>query len=278
MTTGLLAAALKLASGVKMIVEIATDPSRVFLTDAPRPGLHGRLRHFCSDFSLHVSAGVSDGVHVLFPEALKPYRWLRRKKMSVFHDFVPVSRVPRRECSVRYLLLVGAPWYPKGVDVLVEAFRSISDDFPDLSLKILGHYNDSAGLQAVVRNVPRIELLAARPNHEALEVIAGATTMVLPSRCEGMGRVLIESMAAGVPVVGSAIGGIPFLLNGGECGLLFPDGNAVELAKCLRNLLTDSALWKRLSDAGYCRAHSELNEQTYIVEFTKMVEMATGTE
>ena len=276
MTTGVLAAALKLVSGVKMIVEIVTAPDLVFLTDAPRPGLSGRLRHVCSDVCLHISVGLSNRAHLLFPGALAAYGWLKHKKTSVFHDFVPVCRIPRRKSEGRYLLLVGAPWYSKGVDVLVEAFRSLAADFPDLELKLLGHYEDQAGLNAILRDVPRVELLPARPNPEALQVIADATAMVLPSRCEGMPRVLIEAMAAAVPVIASDIGGILFLLKNGECGLISPVGDAVELAERLRQLLNDAALRQRLSNAGYCRAHSELNERTYVQQFTGMIEMAAG--
>ena len=69
-------------------------------------------------------------------------------------------------------------------------------------------------------------MLKARPLPEALAVIRNATILVLPSRCEGLGRVLIEGMAAGIPLIGSDVGGIPFMIRDGENGLVFPGGDS----------------------------------------------------
>lgn len=281
MLTGVLAAALKLMSGVKMVVEIVTAPNLVYLTDAPHPGFRERLLHLWSNACLQMSAGLADRVHLLFPSALTPYRWLKAKRKSVFHEFVPVCSIPHRRRdagSENYLLVVGAPWYPKGVDLLMTAFRNLADEFPDLKLKILGYYEDHSGLQAIVGDSPRIEILQARPNPEALKVIAGATVMVLPSRCEGMPRVLLEAMAAGVPVVASDVGGIPYLLRDGECGLIFPSGDAAQLEQRLRQFLLDSDLRERLAEAGYRHAHAELNERVYVEQFTKMIETTVANQ
>jgi len=62
---------------------------------------------------------------------------------------------------------------------------------------------------------------------------------VLPSLNEGMGRVLVEAMAAGRPVVGSRTGGIPDLVRDGENGLLVSAGNEAELADAIGRLLSD---------------------------------------
>jgi glycosyltransferase involved in cell wall biosynthesis len=275
MLSGVLAGLLKILTGVKLITEIVTAPDLVYVTDVPRPGIRERFLHFYSDACLHFSLWLADRAHLLFPSALSGYRWLRAKPASVFHEFVPVSSIPCAGCgesSERYLLLVGAPWYPKGVDLLVKAFRNLASEFPNLMLKILGHYEDRSGLDAVVENVPNIEILESRPNSETLKVIASAAVMVLPSRCEGMPRVLLEAMAAGVPVVASDAGGIRWLLQNGECGLLFQSGDAAQLEQRLRTLLSDGDLQRRLGESGYRRAHAELNERNYVEQFTSMIE------
>jgi glycosyltransferase involved in cell wall biosynthesis len=93
-----------------------------------------------------------------------------------------------------------------------------------------------------------------------------------------MGRVLIEAMGAGVPLVGSDVGGIPFMVRDGECGLVFPGGDSTGLEQKLRQLLADPALRRRLGDNGYRRAHQELNETVYVEQFTRMVEAAVRGE
>jgi glycosyltransferase involved in cell wall biosynthesis len=191
----------------------------------------------------------------------------------VFHEFVAVSTVPRH-CGggERYILLVGAPWYLKGADLLIEAFRRLAADFPDVKLKLLGHYPDWESLDALSRGAARIELLKARPNPEALAIIARASIFCLPSRCEGMGRVILEAMAAGVPVVASNVGGIPHLMRHGGGGRLVPTGDVSALESELRALLSDSALMTRIGLRGYEAAHAAFNEQIYTEQFTRMVD------
>jgi glycosyltransferase involved in cell wall biosynthesis len=280
MTTGILAGVLKLLGGTKAVVEIVTAPELVYLSDREKPGFRERFLHFYSDACLHISAVLADRVHLLYPDALSHYPRLNRKASAVFHEFVPVSRIRCCRESAgpeKFLLLVGAPWFPKGVDLLIETFHEISREFPDLKLKLLGHYEDRRGLEALIGDSTRIEILKPRPNPETLEIISAATAMVLPSRCEGMPRVLLEAMAAGVPVIASGVGGIPWLLRGGDCGLVLPLNDACELAKGLRELLSNDDLARRVSGAGYRRAHSELNETNYVQRFTAMIQ-ATARE
>jgi len=192
---------------------------------------------------------------------------------------VPVSIIDRdddRERRERYVLLAGAPWYLKGADVLIKAFLAVAPQFPDVKLKILGHYQDRSELDAMSGNSPQIEVLQARPHLEALAVIKGATVMVMPSRCEALSRALIEGMAAALPLIGSDVGGIPVLVRDGVNGFLVPPGDHELLSTRLRQLLGDAALRRRMGEAGYRRAHGELNEENYVREFSRMIEDAAG--
>ncbi len=143
-----------------------------------------------------------------------------------------------------------------------------------MTLRILGHNPNSPELQAMAAGDPRIEIVRAVENSELLRRLPRARMLVLPSRCEGMGRVLIEAMAAGLPVVGSTAGGIPHWIRDGETGLVFRSGDADELADRLRRLLADPALCERMGQAGARIARSELDEPAYVRHFTRMVEAA----
>ena len=274
MTTGIIAGLLKLLTRGKLIIEIATSPQFVYLTDRPRPSWRDRLMHLYSDVCLHLSMLLSNRAHFLYPGQLATYPLLRTMPNSVFHEFVPVSRIDRNSGAAAaepFILMVGAPWYLKGADLLIEAFKRISPDFPSMTLKILGYYPDRAEMDALIGDAPRIEILTARPNPETLQIISQAAILVLPSRCEGMGRVLIEGMAAGIPLVGSDIGGIPFMIREGENGFLFSGGDSSALEQRLRELLADPDLRRRMADNGYQRAHTQLNEKVYVEQFAKMV-------
>jgi glycosyltransferase involved in cell wall biosynthesis len=189
---------------------------------------------------------------------------------------VPVSAVPKHVCPKDpYILLVGAPWYLKGADVLIAAFRRIEADFPSMRLKIMGHFPDRDQMEKLAAGA-RIDILSAKHYKESLEVLTRASVLVLPSRSEGMGRVLLEAMAAGIPVIGSDIGGIPSLIRDGENGFLFPCGDAEALADRLRRLLSDEELRRRMGAAGCRMAHNDFNERVYVDRFTRMIATALG--
>jgi glycosyltransferase involved in cell wall biosynthesis len=274
MTTGVMAGILKWFTGSKLIIEVVTSPEHVYITNRARPRLHERGMKFYSDVCLHLSLSMADRAHLLFSNQLQAYRAFRKIPRSVFHEFVPVSLMSKpeqRETREQYVLLVGAPWYLKGADVLIRAFLEVSPEFPAVRLRILGHYPDKAEMEAMTCGSDRIEIMKARPPTEALEVIGQASVFVLPSRCEGLARVLLEAMAAGVPVVGSIVGGTPALVRDGENGFLFPVGDHKALAERLRRLLGDEQLRSRMGVAGYARAHGELNEDCYVREFARMI-------
>lgn len=161
------------------------------------------------------------------------------------------------------MLLVGAPWYVKGVDVLIQAWRSIEREFPKNKLRLLGYFPEKDLLDEMIGDSSQIEILAARPNPAALEVISRCSICVLASRTEGAGRVLIEGMAAGKPVIGSRVGGIVHYVRDGVNGLLFESENPADLADKLRALLASSELRTRFGAAGRKMATTEFSEATF---------------
>jgi glycosyltransferase involved in cell wall biosynthesis len=96
------------------------------------------------------------------------------------------------------------------------------------------------------------------------------TALVVPSRTlpnwkEQFGRVIVEAMASGVPVIGARSGAIPDVI--GDSGLLFPEGDVDALATHMARLLTDSALRAALAQKGRARVlahftHAQVAAQT----------------
>ncbi len=135
----------------------------------------------------------------------------------------------------------------KGHRLLVEALGYLKDEFPKLHVVIVGSGGqqdallaqaDSSGLR------DRIHLVGHRDDIE--RCLAGMDCFVFPSLNEGMGRALIEAMAAGLPVVASRVGGIPAIVRHEENGLLVAAGDSRALSEALRRILTDLQLADRL--------------------------------
>jgi glycosyltransferase involved in cell wall biosynthesis len=169
--------------------------------------------------------------------------------------------------------MVGSPWYLKGADRLIEAFKRLAADFPDVKLKMVGWYlkTEREQLEALAGDSKQIELVRATTNPITLQIISRCLVLVHPSRCEGGPRTVIEGLAAGVPVVGSDVGLIPELIHQGENGFVVPGGNVRELEARIRELLADPELRRRMGANGYELAHTQLTEQVYVERFTAMV-------
>lgn len=156
---------------------------------------------------------------------------------------------------------------------MIEAFKRLAADFPDVKLKIVGWHEkkEREQLEALAGDSKQIELVRAAMNPIILRIISGCLVLVHPSRCEGGPRTVIEGLAAGVPVVGSDVGWIPELIHPGENGFVVPGGNVPELEERLRELLADPEMRRRLGANGYQLAHTQLTERVYVEKFTAMV-------
>jgi glycosyltransferase involved in cell wall biosynthesis len=84
--------------------------------------------------------------------------------------------------------------------------------------------------------------------------LAAADLVVVPSLNEGMGRVLVEAMALGRPVVATRVGGIPAVVVEGETGSLVPPDDPPALARAVSDLLKNPGLRERMGAAGRQRA------------------------
>ena len=140
----------------------------------------------------------------------------------------------------------------KGVLTLVEATRHM----PQTAVLIAGE----GPLSSTIRHQPHVKMLGWVPRNEMGAFWSQLDVMVLPSLTdrkkwvEQFGRVIVEAMAAGVPVVGSDAGRIPDTI--GDAGLIFHEGDAGALGKALDTLRTDPARREELREKGLARVQN----------------------
>ena len=141
----------------------------------------------------------------------------------------------------------------KGLEVLLHALRLLD---LDVSCWVAGEGPDTDRLRAEHRGDPRIEWLGRVSDPEKVARLRGASVFCAPSlHGESFGVVLIEAMAAGTPVVASALDGYRNVATDGVDALLVPPGDPDALAAALRRVLIDPAISAGLVAEGSRRAN-----------------------
>jgi glycosyltransferase involved in cell wall biosynthesis len=168
--------------------------------------------------------------------------------------FAPAAD-PGREPRILYVGRVESSSRWKGLGVLLEALRVVADSVPSARLDVVGDGDDLARLRrraAELGIADRVEWRGRVPHDRLPAFYQRAAVTVLPSltEAESFGMCLVEAMACGCPVVGSAVGGIPFVIRDGHDGLLVDPGDPRALAAALVTVLSDGDAARRLGAAG----------------------------
>ena len=166
--------------------------------------------------------------------------------------FTPFPIAERKEV----ILFVGWLIKRKGVEYLIRAMQLIANDLPNFQLLIIGDGPEKAALIALTQQLgigERVQFLGFLTQHEARGWMQQAKLLVLPSLEEGQGSVLLEALACGTPVIGSAVGGIGEVIDP-SVGFLVPPGSVEPLAQAMTQSLLSSTGWEEMSVAARNRA------------------------
>lgn len=157
----------------------------------------------------------------------------------------PVPPPPARPDRPLTLLFVGRDFERKNGSLVVDAFRSLRQRHPGARLLLVG----GTGGSRIVE--PGIEHHLDMDRPDLLDrIFPQADVLVLPSRAEGFGMVLIEAMASGLAVLGTRTGGIPEIVDHARTGFLLDPANlAVDLARRLDELASRAGLVRQMAAA-----------------------------
>jgi glycosyltransferase involved in cell wall biosynthesis len=175
-------------------------------------------------------------------ELIRP---LGREPAAVFPAYVDLSAFVERPVvpppAAPVVLFVGVLERYKGVDVLAEAWPQVAERVPDAVLRVVGDGPLAGTVERLgVRRDRRLR------SEEVARALDEASLLVLPSRSEGLPRIVIEAFCRGRAVVGTAAGGIPDIVEDGVSGLVVPPEDPRALADALVRCLGDRPLLERL--------------------------------
>ena len=140
-----------------------------------------------------------------------------------------------------------------GVGDLIEAVAILKKQIPNIKLLVLGNGELKNKLDSQIKNLGlegEVKMLGEIAPEKVPQYLAQADVFVRPSLSEGLGNAFLEAMAAGLPVIGTSVGGIPDFLKDGETGLFCKVGNPEDLADKIISILTDDELRNKIINNG----------------------------
>ena len=170
-------------------------------------------------------------------------------EFPAYMDFDAFLRAAPKPLPARpQVLFVGVLERYKNVDGLADAWRRAAPRVPDATLRLVGSGTLRPVVEQLVQDLPeQVSWVERLTQDEVSDALDESTLLVLPSRSEGMGRVIVEAFCRGRPVVASRVGGIPDLVEDDVNGLLVEPGDTDGLADALVRVLTDRELAERLA-------------------------------
>jgi glycosyltransferase involved in cell wall biosynthesis len=171
----------------------------------------------------------------------------------------------------------------KGIEYFLAAAALVSQRFPDVRFVIAGDGNNRRELEEYAATLGLAsKALFTGFRTDLAKILPEAAVSVLPSLSEGLSNSLLESMAAGVPVVATNVGGNPEIVEDGISGLLVPPRDSEALATAMIRVLTDTGLAARFGLAGRNRVREMFSMQRSVdsVErlYNTLVQEATVQE
>jgi glycosyltransferase involved in cell wall biosynthesis len=165
----------------------------------------------------------------------------------------------------RLVVAVGRLVGYKGYEIFLRALQDV-----DAQAIIIGDGPLKTELKTLAKHLAisdRVTLLGSQPNDEVKQYVCAAKVLAFPSttNAEAFGLVQLEAMAAGRPIVNTALGtAVPHVARDGREGLTVPPNDAPALARALRRLLDDPELASKLGSAGAARARAEFDQALFL--------------
>jgi len=203
-----------------------------------------------ADLVLVTATWLQDKIHRVY-----------RKKTVLLPNWVDLSVLDQggeeKTRDKKLIVFAGRLHWAKGVNVLLEAFAYVKQQYSDALLMVCGEGEERNSLENQVKSlhVEGVEFTGRFPNSEVLRLMSRAAIFVLPTlTMEGHPKALIEAMACGAACVATNVQGNKEIIIDGETGLLVPAYDVETLSNVLERLLNDKSLRARLGQAAQVEA------------------------
>lgn len=218
-------------------------------------------------------------------QSLCKYEFIPREKIFVLTNSIDYLKFNEASKNKTYLIdksivigTVGRVEREKGINYLLLAMEIILKQHPYAKLEIIGdgsRFNELKSLAEKIGISNSViffgKLVNTIPNYGRMDVF------VLPSILEGFGLVLLEAMAAGIPVVATNVHGIKEVVVDGKSGILVPPKNPEAIAQAVTRIIEDPQLSNHLIEEGFNRARL-FDIQEHLLKLENLYNNLLGVE
>jgi L-malate glycosyltransferase len=216
---------------------------------------------------------------------------LSPEKIQVLNNAVDVDRFATAQGDREHLfpgtgshsklIAVVANMYSrvKGHTYLISAASTVCRDIPEAIFVLIGDGKERPNLEQQVRQAGlEKNFLFLGSRGDVPELLACCDLFVLPSEAEALPNALLEAMAAGLPVVGTRVGGIPEIIRNGVDGLIVPAKDPYALAEAILRILQNPRFAKQLSQAGQEMVRAHFDFDRLLAELEQLYTPAQTTQ
>lgn len=203
-----------------------------------------------ADWLVAPSRSMLDAVLTKFPRL--------RTRSSAIHNAVDMTEFepdgPEELQRGQHILCIALHHPRKAIDVLIKAFKIFSQTFTGVELWLVGDGPITGQLEDLVHRfglTEHVKFLGGLGRPAVRKLLRQCSFLVLPSRDEPFGIAILEALASRKPVVASAVGGIPEIIEDGKNGILVEPENPQALCDAMITVWKDHDLAERLACAGY---------------------------
>lgn len=221
---------------------VSRGSPRVHALKRMAKGIRARLLDGCIDRYLAVSKFIA--------RRMREFDRIAPERIQVVYNGVDLDRFAPGQGVGRYISAVCYMRPEKGVGVLLDALKILKGRGAAPECRVVGIGPELERYRAfAAEHVLPVRFLGLRD--DVPSILRDAMVVVVPSLwAEACGNAALEGQAAGLPVIASAIGGLPEVIEPGVTGLLFPPGDASALADAIAELIDDPDRRRAMGQAG----------------------------
>jgi glycosyltransferase involved in cell wall biosynthesis len=217
-----------------------------------RYSLTTRFLFSAADLVITPSESTLNDVVTVFPSLRNRTRFIHNA-VDLAEFRVGPEGLPQKS---KYILCIANHNSKKAVDILLRAFEELAKTDHGVDLWLVGDGPLRGDLERLARELglgDRVQFLGARDREAVRRYLRDCLLFVLPSRAEPFGIAILEALASRKAVVGTAVGGVPEIIQDGVTGVLVPPDDPEALCKAMQGLLRNDVFRERLAEAGYQR-------------------------